>query len=1126
MNDLGRRIAALSPEKRVLLALRLMKTGAVVANADEHTIPRRGLTSPCPLSFAQQRLWFVDQLEPDSPLYNIAKVVRLNGALDVDALQKAFHTVIARHEALRTTFAAVEDNPVQIIAERPVKLAVIDLSTWPEAKREAEVDRLLTAEARRPFNLSQDLMLRATVLRLGEQAHVLLIVMHHIASDGWSMGILLRELVALYAACCLGQPVPLPELPLQYADFAVWQRHWLQGERLERQLAYWRQQLQGLPVLQLPTDRPRPAVQNYQGARQSLMLPQSISDSLKALSHREGVTLFMTLLAALQTLLHRYTGQEDIVVGAPVAGRTRTEAENLIGFFVNTLVLRTDLAGNPTFRELLGRVRETALGAYTHQDLPFEKLVEELNPQRDLSRNPLFDVMLNMTDSPQTELTLPGLAVGFSELTGPMSKFLLTLYVEQTGSELNLQLAYQSAVLCAERVTCMLQQFHCLLEQIVAAPEKPIGSYSLATPESRSLLPDPSAVLPEPGCELVTNLFAVWAHRVPAQVAVRQGELTWTYDQLAVRAKTLARALRATGVRRGDVVAVLGRRSFGFIVSVMAVLLSGGVLLLIDRHLPPDRQRLMLREANAKHLLLIDSTRPEGSWDQALSPLSVTAVDPHCGWPLDSERDPQLEAIPLPDPAPDDAAYIFFTSGTTGVPKGVLGCHKGLAHFLAWQRQEFAVRPQDRCAQLTSPSFDPVLRDIFLPLTSGATLCLPQAGGDLGTDWVLPWLEHEQISLLHTVPALAQSWLSSCHETVSLRAMRWVFFAGEPLPEALVRRWSQAFPEAGGIVNLYGPTETTLAKCFYRVQAEPSAGVQPVGWPLPATQALVFRENNQICGIGEPGEIVLRTPFRSLGYINASEENHGRFVKNPFRDDEKDLLYYTGDRGRYRPDGSLEVLGRFDDQVKIRGVRVEPDEVAAILSRHPAVGSCAVLAARDEQDHPFLTAYVVPAWRHEATIPELRAYLGKQLPAVMIPAAFVLLEQLPLTPNGKLDRRALPTPGQIRSEPEEAFVVPRTLVEEEVARVWAEVLGLVRIGIRDNFFALGGHSLLATQVISRLRKLFQVEISLRRFFETPTIAELATTIAHAKESPAELRAPTLSSTARELHRVKKASRDA
>jgi acyl-coenzyme A synthetase/AMP-(fatty) acid ligase/acyl carrier protein len=387
-------------------------------------------------------------------------------------------------------------------------------------------------------------------------------------------------------------------------------------------------------------------------------------------------------------------------------------------------------------------------------------------------------------------------------------------------------------------------------------------------------------------------------------------------------------------------------------------------------------------------------------------------------------------------------------------------------------------------------------------------------------------LEREQISLLHTVPALAQSWLSSWNETISLRAMRWVFFAGEPLPEALVRRWRQAFPEAGGIVNLYGPTETTLAKCFYRVPAEPSAGVQPVGWPLPATQALVFRNNNQLCGIGEPGEIVLRTPFRSLGYINASEENHKRFVKNPFRDDEKDLLYYTGDRGRYRPDGSLEVLGRFDDQVKIRGVRVEPDEVAAILSRHPAVGSCAVLAARDEHDHTFLTAYVVPARRHETTIPELRAYLGKQLPAVMIPTAFVLLEQLPLTPHGKVDRRALPTPGRIRSEPEEAFVAPRTLVEEAVARVWAEVLGLVRIGIRDNFFALGGHSLLATQVISRLRKLFQVEISLRHFFEAPTIAELAATITQAQESPAELRTPTLSSAARELHRVKTSSRDA
>jgi amino acid adenylation domain-containing protein len=456
----------------------------------------------------------------------------------------------------------------------------------------------------------------------------------------------------------------------------------------------------------------------------------------------------------------------------------------------------------------------------------------------------------------------------------------------------------------------------------------------------------------------------------------------------------------------------------------------------------------------------------------------------------------------LPVLAPDDAAYIFFTSGTTGVPKGVLGCHKGLAHFLAWQREAFRVSPQDRCAQLTNPSFDPVLRDVFLPLTSGALLCLPEDGAELGGGRTLSWLEGERISLLHTVPALAQSWLDGSRSRVSLRALRWVFFAGEPLSETLVRRWRRTFPDTGGIVNLYGPTETTLIKCSYRVPTEVSPGVQPVGWPLPEAQALVFGDGNQLCGIGEPGEVVLRTPFRSLGYLNAPAENRKRFVQNPFRDDDRDLLYFTGDRGRYRPDGMLEILGRLDDQVKIRGVRVEPGEVTAILSRHPAVRSCAVLAYQDEHDQYFLAAYVVLSQRNETLVPELRTYLGKQVPAVIVPTDFVLLEQLPLTHNGKLDRRALPAPGQRGSGPRATFVAPRTPVEETVAGIWKQVLQLERVGVRDNFFELGGHSLLASQVMARLRDAFCIALPLRTLFEQPTVEKLAVSITRGRAEEA------------------------
>ena len=713
-----------------------------------------------------------------------------------------------------------------------------------------------------------------------------------------------------------------------------------------------------------------------------------------------------------------------------------------------------------------------------------------------------------MTNIPQTVIELSGLTLSFLELPEPESKFSMTLYVKEEGDALNLQLVYRRALFSSERAACILQQLHYLLEQIVAAQEKPIHSYSLVTPGSRSLLPDPRAVLPEPKYELVTTLFKVWATRTPEQLAVCQGDRSWTYGELAERTQTLASTLLAQGLKSGNAVAVLGPRSFGFIVSMLAVFMSGGVLLLIDRHLPATRQRLMLREARAKHLLLIESARTEESWHREVSPLVITRVDQHQGLPLESDNDLDWTASYLPVLAPDDPSYVFFTSGTTGVPKGVLGCHKGLAHFLAWQREAFAVGPQDRCAQLTSPSFDPVLRDVFLPLTSGGTLCLPEEDDELGADRILPWLEREQISLLHTVPTLAQAWLDTLPAGVFLRALRWVFFAGEPLTDALVHRWRQAFPAAGGIVNLYGPTEATLVKCSYQVPAAASPGMQPIGRPLPDTQVLVLEKNNQLCGIGEPGEIVLRTPFRSRGYINAPEEQTRRFMQNPFRDDPGDVLYFTGDRGRYRLDGTVEILGRLDHQVKIRGVRVEPDEVAAVLARHPGVRACVVLAHKDEQERHFLAAYVVPARPDETTLPALRAYLGAQLPAVMLPATFVLLDRLPFTLNGKVDRRALPVPDRSRPEPGKTFVTPRTLVEKALAVIWAEVLKLERISVHDNFFELGGHSLLATRVLSQLRTTFQVELPLRSFFEVPTVAgvsELIETVRWVAQSPQHFR---------------------
>ena len=729
------------------------------------------------------------------------------------------------------------------------------------------------------------------------------------------------------------------------------------------------------------------------------------------------------------------------------------------------MVLRTDLSGNPTFRELLGRVRQVALDAYAHQDLPFEKLVEELQPDRDLSRNPFFDVMINLINTPRSSLELSGLTVSPLEPAQRQSKFSMTLYVVENRGKLTLRLVYQRALFRAERIACILDQYQHLLEQIITAPEKPIRDHSLVTPKSRPVLPDPGAVLPEPHRAPITQTFLSWAERAPQQPAVSQAKRVWSYDELRTQAATIARELLAGGLGPGEVVAVTGSKSFGLIAGLMGVLQSGGVLLTLDRNLPPERQHLLLREAGAQRLLYVGDWRAEDEWMRELAPLAIVRVERE-GRVLQADGSPE-GGMELPELAPDDPAYLFFTSGTTGVPKAVLGCHKGLSHFLAWQRETFEVGPADRCAQLTGLSFDVVLRDIFLPLTSGASLHLPEEGEEVGA--VLPWLEREQITLMHAVPALAQSWLADVPPRVTLGSLRWVFFAGEPLTDVLVRRWREAFPGSGAIVNLYGPTETTLAKCYYVVPSDPSPGVQPVGRALPQAQALVLGTGGQLCGVGEAGEIVIRTPFLTFGYVNVREENAKRFVKNPYGSAEEDVVYQTGDRGRYRHDGVLEILGRLDEQVKIRGVRIEPGEIEAALRQQPGVREAVVVAREDAPGQKRLVAYVVAEREPAPTAGELRTELKAKLPDYMVPSAFVLLEKLPLTPNGKLDRRALPAPEQSRPELEGGYVAPRTPLEEVIAGIWADVLHLEQVGVEENFFELGGHSLLATQVIARVR---------------------------------------------------------
>jgi amino acid adenylation domain-containing protein len=1061
-------------------------------------------TGPLPLSFAQERLWFLQQLEPGSAAYDMPVAVELSGRLDRGAFAAALDEIERRQESLRTTFPVIDGAPHQRIAPPAgFPLPSVDLAGLPIPAGLAEAERLEREHAALGFDLERGPLAVALLVRLAADRHRFLLNLHHIISDGWSLRVLLRELGALYGAFVEGRPSPLAELPVQVADFAAWQRASLAAKQ-EAELAYWEARLGGeIAAAELPADRPRPAVQAFRGGRRQLVLSPELTARLHRFGRAEGVTLFMTLLAATQALLSRHSGEHDVRVGAPIAGRPWVETEGLIGCFLNTLVLRTDLSGSPSFRELAARVRTVTLEAYAHQDVPFEAVLARLRLDRDLSRSPLFQVLFNLLSLTASDLSLPGLELRVLTSAEVPSKLDMTFYVSEADARVFIHLVYNADLFDEARMADLLAQLEGLLEQAMEGPNAldiPVDHLSLVTAAARALLPDPAAELPVPAFPAVAQMFLARERELPNLPALDWSGGTWTYAELGARAREIARAANAAGAGPGTVVAVDGPRGPELIASLLAVFLSGGVLLILDRRHPEARLRVMVEEARPGCLIYIGEPQPEDGWLWETRSFPVLTVRPGPA-PATAETD-------FPLPAPDDPAYIFFTSGTTGRPKAVLGRQKGLSHFLTWQRETFGIGPGDRAAQLTGLSFDVVLRDIFMPLTSGATLVVPDEE-DLGPERILLWLRERAVTVVHTVPSLAGAWLGAAPSGFGAEALRCTFFAGEPLLGRLAERWRAAFPRTS-VVNLYGPTETTLAKCFFRVPDPPAADVQPVGSPLPQTQALVLAGGGRLCGLGEIGEIVLRTPFRSLGYLDNPEESRLRFRPNPFREeDEDDLLYFTGDRGRYRLDGSLDILGRLDEQVKIRGVRVEPAEIRAALGRHPAVGESAILV-REHRGDQRLVAFLVLRPGAVLDADALRRHLRQELPEAMVPSTFVALDALPLTPNGKLDRRAL-----ARQEPEipeaGAARALRTPTEEIVARLWAEVLGLLRVGPDDNFFQLGGHSLTGAQMVSRLREAFAIEIPLRVLFEAPTVASLAAEVERRRRPEGAPEPPSIAS---------------
>jgi amino acid adenylation domain-containing protein len=1049
-----------------------------------------------PLSFAQERLWFLDKLEGFSTEYNMAQALRLRGHLDLAALQRAIAALVERHEILRTHFGEHEGEPYQIIeAHGQIALQVEELSELEQNPREDAIEAALQRQWEEPFDLGEGPLLRMRLLKLGAHDHILLWSCHHAIFDGWSAGIFGSELSILYNCFREGRSAKLPELPAQYVDYALWQRRRMERGEHERLIAYWSEQLSDLPLLELRTDCPRGPSPDFAGGIRSLLLSRSLCQQLQTLAGGEGASMAMVLLAAFELLLARLSGQDDVAVGFPIAGRNSYESERLIGLFVNTLVLRAKLDGSLSFRQLLAQVRKTFLDGFAHQEMPFEKLVEELNPERVLNRHPLFEVLFNYINIPQASLDIPSLSVERLRQKAVQAKFPITLYLEETSEGVMLRVVYQTALFLSRRIDHILDQFQYLLRQIAEEPDLSIYTYSLVTSDARKVLPDPTSWLAEPEQIPVTRRFLSTATFCCDRIALRHETREWTYRELAGSSKHIAALLKVRGVQPGDAVAVTGPRSFGLIAGILGVLLARGVLLTLDLSLPVARRDLMLQTAKCKHCLSVRD--PQDANEEATLPfqaVSVTRISVD-GNLVDGCDSIPSEATISGEAQPNDAAYIFFTSGTSGIPKGILGSHKGLSHFLQWEESILAVDVNDRVAQLTGLSFDVVLRDIFLPLTAGATLCLPDTGLVPHAADVVAWMRRDRITILHTVPSLTAAWLDSLEPGAGLPDLRWVLMAGEPLTDTLVRRWREQMGNTHGIINLYGPTETTLAKCAYSVPDDPVSGVQPIGRPLPNTQALIINKADELCGIGEPGEIVIRTPFRTLGYLDVPQDHRTGFVANPSRDDPYDVVYRTGDAGSYTSEGLLSIAHRLDDQVKIRGNRVEPGEVVAVLDQYPGIDRCAVVTREDVTGEKCLVAYLVQKDGANASVNALRDFLKQKLPDYMLPAGFVVLDKLPLTPNGKLDRHRLPAPDSVPSPLAPRYVAPRDSTERSLAKLWSDLLKLAEVGIQDDFFALGGHSLIATRLVSQIRREFGVEVSLRAIFENPTIERLAVKIA-------------------------------
>ena len=1042
-----------------------------------------------PLSYGQERLWFLDQFEPGGSSYSMPGAVRLRGELDVDVLVMSLNEIIRRHEILRTTFTANDGEPEQIIAPSlELDLRRIDLQGIPDGEREQQIQRCLEADAQQPFDLLSGPLVRASLLCLGEAEHILQFTLHHIVADGWSTAILIREFVTLYEAYRAGRASPLPELTIQYADYAIWQRQWLQGERLERQVNYWKQQLSAAPVvLELPTDRPRPAVQSYRGATLYASVPQPLADQLKQLARQQEATLFMVLLAAFNIVLSRYSGQTDVCVGTPMANRNRLEIEGLIGFFVNTLVLRSDLSGNPTFLELLKRVKEICLGAQAHQDLPFEKLVEELSPVRDMSHNPLFQVMLALQNTPDAALAITGLTITPELMEVGTSKFDLDLEISESEQGLEIQYSYNTDLFDRATIERLAQHYGVLLEGIAKAPQRFISELPFLTQAERDqlLIEWNGATVPYPAQPCIHQLFEAHAASNPETVAVvfEGGQLS--YGDLDRKANQLAHFLRSEGIGADIVVGLCVERSLDMMAGILGILKAGGSYVPLDPELPPGKLRQILMDANV-------------GWVMTSSTLATRIPKSYRTLYLDQDirADYSASAVSGAVVDPQQLAYMLYTSGTTGVAKAVGVTHANLVNqYHAWE-SAYELDKTDVHLQMARYTFDVFAGDWIRALCSGGKLVICPRETLLQPAELYALMQRAQVTVAEFVPAVLRAladYLDDTHQDLSF--MRLLICGSDRWYAEEYKAFQKRCGAATRVINSYGLTETTIDSSYFESPANAplTADVVPIGRQFANTRSYILDPWLNPVPIGVTGELYIGGSGVARGYFNRSELTAERFLPDPFSDRSGARLYKTGDVVRYLPDGNMAHLGRFDHQVKIRGLRIELGEIESALLQHPHISEAVVVAQEEGMTgNQRLVAYVV-ANEAGLELDAVRLYLKDYLVDYMIPTTMLLLEHMPLSANGKIDRQALPQADDREYNPDR-YVAPRTPTEELIAAIWADVLKLDKVGIHDNFFQLGGHSLLAVQIVSRIHQQLEVKLPLREVFESTTVAALATVI--------------------------------